>query len=89
MISFAKPELIQEFRRKQKEYFAVTYYMLFTYTWHIPSLLIRVKSMISSQGTLHKDYGCKDSVAKINSGCELQGAWRQAELICGKRPVVK
>jgi hypothetical protein len=37
---------------------------------------------------LHKDNDRKGSVAKI-SGRDLQGAWRQDELIGGKPPVVK
>jgi hypothetical protein len=37
---------------------------------------------------LHKDYYRKGSVKK-NSGRGSEGAWRQAELIGGKPPVVK
>jgi hypothetical protein len=39
---------------------------------------------------LHKDYDRKGLVAKKKvSGRETQGAWRRAELIGGKLPVVK
>jgi hypothetical protein len=38
---------------------------------------------------LHKDCDRKRSVAKKVSGRELQGAWRQDDLIGGKPPVVK
>jgi hypothetical protein len=38
---------------------------------------------------LYKDYGHKGSVAKKISGRELQGAWRQDELIGGKLTVIK
>jgi hypothetical protein len=38
---------------------------------------------------LHKEYYRKSSVEKKISGRELQGAWRQDELIGGKPPVVK
>jgi hypothetical protein len=38
---------------------------------------------------LQKDYDRKGSVAKKkNCGRESQGAWRQAELIGGKQPVI-
>jgi hypothetical protein len=39
---------------------------------------------------LHKGYDSKGSVeTKISSGRNLQGAWRQDELIGAKLPVVK
>jgi hypothetical protein len=38
---------------------------------------------------LHKDYYCKTSIEKKNSGRGSQEAWRQDELIGGKLPVVK
>jgi hypothetical protein len=38
---------------------------------------------------LHKDYYRKSLVEKKISGRESQGAWRQAELIDSKPPVVK
>jgi hypothetical protein len=37
------------------------------------SLLIRDKPILSSEKMLHKDYGHKGSVAKKNSGGELEG----------------
>jgi hypothetical protein len=47
--------------------------------------------MPSSERKVHKDYNRKGSVAKKKKdfGRELQGAWRQGELIGGKPPVVK
>jgi hypothetical protein len=36
-----------------------------------------------------KGYDPKDSVAEKVSGRELQGAWRQAELIGIKLPIIK
>jgi hypothetical protein len=38
---------------------------------------------------LHKNYDRKGSVEKQIAGRESQGAWRQAELMGGKPPVVK
>jgi hypothetical protein len=38
---------------------------------------------------LYKDYDCKGLVEKKTSGYEVQGAWRQDELIGGKPPAIK
>jgi hypothetical protein len=55
----------------------------------MPSMFIRDKTILSSEGMLRKDYYRKGSFKKNFSGREAQGAWRQDELIGDKLPVVK
>jgi stalled ribosome alternative rescue factor ArfA len=59
------------------------------YTWRIEKCFIRDNPISSSERMLHKGYYRKSSVEKNNSGRGSQEAWRQDELICVKRPVVK
>jgi hypothetical protein len=61
------------------------------YTWQKASIFIRDTPLFSSEGTLHKDYDRKGSVAKKkkDSGYAPQEDWRQDELTGGKPPVVK
>jgi hypothetical protein len=59
------------------------------YTLQRPSIFIRDKLILLSEGMLHKDYKRKGPVAKKSSGHEPQEAWHQDELIGGKPPVVK
>jgi hypothetical protein len=54
-----------------------------------PSMFIRDKPILSSEGMLQRTMAARVQLKKKNSRHEPQRAWRQDELIDGKPPVVK
>jgi hypothetical protein len=63
--------------------------MFDTYTWQKAKHIHKRQTHPLVRMMLHKDYDRKNSVEKIISSRELQGVWRQDELIGGKQPIVK
>jgi hypothetical protein len=64
MICFAEHILTEDLYIVHKEKFSITCYICDRYIWQRRSVFIRQKSTLSSERKLHKDYGCKGSVAK-------------------------
>jgi hypothetical protein len=52
-------------------------------------LYVRNVHLKKGQAHSYKDYDRKSSFEKKISGRETEGAWRQAEFIGGKPPIVK